>query len=83
MADHNDPNSINSLFSDVAISAADIYDLFGFPSSDTDGGQKFVFALTFASVPEAGVLDTDLLYRLRVFPTPRAAATRPTLGAQH
>ena len=29
MADHNDPNSVNSIFSDIDISAADLYDLFG------------------------------------------------------
>ena len=38
------------------MSAADLYDIFGFPSDDTDGGEKVVIALTFASVPEAGVL---------------------------
>jgi len=30
MADHNDPNAVNSIFSDVDVSAADLYDLFGF-----------------------------------------------------
>ena len=63
MADHNDPNAVNSIFSDIDVSAADLYDIFGFPSDDTDGGEKVVIALTFASVPEAGVLDSDMLYR--------------------
>ena len=31
MADHNDPNSVNSIFSDVDVSAADVYDMFGYP----------------------------------------------------
>jgi hypothetical protein len=57
MADHNDPNAVNSIFSDIDVSAADLYDIFGFPSSDTDGGEKVVIALTFASVPQAGQLD--------------------------
>ena len=33
-ADHNDPNSVNSIFSDVPVSAADLYDMFGWPSDD-------------------------------------------------
>jgi hypothetical protein len=47
MADHNDPNAINTIFSDVDVSAADLYDLFG-------------LALTFAAIPRAGVLDSDM-----------------------
>lgn len=72
-ADHNDPNAVNSIFSDIRVSAADLYDLFGFPSDDTEGGEKVVVALTFASVPKAGVLDSDVLYRLLVSPGPRVA----------
>src|ERR1051325_4677684 len=72
-ADHNDPNAGNSIFSDVPVSAADLYDLFGFPSDDRAGGEKVVLALTFASVPQAGVLDPDLLYRVRVTTAPRLA----------
>ena len=68
MADHNDPNAVNSIFSDIDYSAADLYDLFGFP---TAGGANVLLALTFASVPEAGVLDTDLLYRLQMTSHPR------------
>ena len=70
-ADHNDPNAINSIFADIARSPADLYDLFGFPSDDKTGGEKVVVALTFAAVPQAGVLDTDLLYRLQFDPSPR------------
>src|ERR1051325_1532414 len=76
-ADHNDPNAVASSFSDVPVSAADLYDLFGFPSDDRAGGEKVVLALTFASVPQAGVLDPHLLYRVRVTP-----ATRPPPEAQ-
>jgi len=71
MADHNDPNAVNSIFSDIDHSPADLYDLFGFPSKDTAGGEKVVIALTFASVPEPGVLDSDLLYRIRMAAHPR------------
>src|SRR5438128_435846 len=66
MADHNDPNAVNSIFSDIDVSAADVYDMFGYPSDDTDGGEKVVVALTFAAIPQTGVLDTDLLYRIHV-----------------
>jgi hypothetical protein len=71
MADHNDPNAVNTIFSDIEVSAADLYDLFGFPSDDTDGGEKVVIALTFASYPEAGTFDTDMLYRVLVSTDPR------------
>ena len=71
MADHNDPNAINSIFSDIDVSAADLYDIFGFPSDDLAGGEKVVIALTFAAVPQTGVLDSDLLYRIRIAPDQR------------
>ena len=73
MADHNDPNAVNTIFSDIDVSAADLYDLFGFPSDDTQGGEKVVVALTFAAVPRAGVLDSDMLYRLQIAPGRRVA----------
>jgi hypothetical protein len=68
MADHNDPNAVNCIFSDIDVSAADVYDMFGYPSDDLSHGEKVVIALTFASTP-----DTDLLYRLRLGPHPRPA----------
>jgi hypothetical protein len=67
MADHNDPNAVNTIFSDIDVSAADVYDMFGYPSGD----DTVVIALTFASVPEAGVFDRDMLYRLQVTAHPR------------
>lgn len=70
-ADHNDPNAINSIFSDIPVSPADLYDFFGFPADDRSQGEKVVMALTFASVPKAGVLDPDLLYRIRIHPEAR------------
>ena len=72
-ADHNDPNAANSIFSDVPVSAADLYDLFGWPADDESRGERVVLALTFASIPEAGKLDPDLLYRVRMFTTPRGS----------
>lgn len=72
MADHNDPNAVNSIFSDIDHSAADLYDLFGFPSGDASAGEAVYIALTFASVPEAGVLDSDMLYRVLMTAHPRA-----------
>ena len=75
MADHNDPNAVNSIFSDIDYSAADLYDLFGFP---TKGGRNALLALTFASTPKAGVLDSDMLYRLRMTSHPRVAFPNPS-----
>jgi Domain of unknown function (DUF4331) len=71
LADHNDPNSVNSIFSDIDIDAADLYDLFGYPADDDINGEAVVIALTFAPVPDAGVLDSDLLYRIQIVPHPR------------
>lgn len=70
-ADHNDPNAVNSIFADVPISAADLYDMFGWPADDRSAGEKVVLALTFAPIPSTGVLDPDVLYRIRVDPDPR------------
>jgi Domain of unknown function (DUF4331) len=72
-ADHNDPNAINSIFGDIQANPADLYDLYGFPTDDTNGGEKVVIALTFASVPATGVFDPDLLYRILISPNPRVA----------
>ena len=72
MADHNDPNAVNTIFSDIDVSAADLYDLFGFPSDDTEGGEKVVVALTFAAVLGPGS-DSDMLYRLQIAPGRRVA----------
>jgi len=71
-ADHNDPNAVNSIFWDIDISSADLYDFFGFPAESPDE-ERVVVALTFAPVPDTGVLDPDLLYRLRFDPDRRAA----------
>jgi hypothetical protein len=73
MADHNDPNAVNSAFSDVDVSAADLYDLFGFATNSEEGSEKVYVALTFASVPKTGVLDSDILYRLQMHAAPRAS----------
>ena len=82
MADHNDPNAVNSIFSDIDVSAADLYDIFGFPGADSERGEKVVIALTFASIPKAGTLDTDLLYRIRISAGPRVSpATRTTTAS--
>ncbi|MGH7065590.1 MAG: hypothetical protein ACREET_16055 [Stellaceae bacterium] len=73
MADHNDPNAVNSIFSDIDVSAADLYDIFGFPSADISGGEKVVIALTFSATPSAGVFDPDMLYRVRIATDSRVA----------
>jgi hypothetical protein len=71
VADHNDPNSVNSIFADVELSAADVYDMFGYPGHAA-GEETVVLALTFAPVPDTGVFDTDMLYRLLVNPHARS-----------
>ena len=71
MADHNDPNAVNSIFSDIDVSAADLYDIFGFPGDDRTGTEKVVIGLTFAAVPQAGVFDSDMLYRILIAPDRR------------
>ena len=81
MADHNDPNAVNSIFSDIDVSAADVYDLFGYPSDDRSDGERVVIALTFASVPTAGVFDTDMLYRLQITTGRRACGPRTTAAS--
>src|SRR5262245_14299264 len=71
VADHNDPNAVNSIFSDIDVSAADLYDLFGFPAQGTAAGESVVVALTFAAIPGTGVFDTDMLYRIQLHAAPR------------
>jgi hypothetical protein len=73
MADHNDPNAVNLTFSDIDVSAADLYDIFGFPGDDRSGVEKVVIALTFAAVLQTGVFDTDMLYRILIAPDRRIA----------
>lgn len=83
-ADHNDPNAINSIFADVPVNPADLYDLFGFPNPDEGGGERVVLALTFAAVPRAGAFDPDMLYSIKVDPDPRLvrpAKEEPSLDA--
>jgi hypothetical protein len=83
-ADHNDPNAINSIFFQIEANPADLYDLYGFPT-DAPGQENVVIALTFASLPDTGVFDPDLLYRILISPNPRPApplkghATLPAL----
>src|SRR5436309_13798843 len=74
-ADHNDPNAVNSIFSDIDVSAADLYELFGWPSDDTSGGEKVGIGLTIASVPKAGVLDSALAHRLKLDGSPLSHAS--------
>ena len=73
MADHNDPNAVNSIFSDIDVSAADLYDIFGFPGDDRTDTEKVLIALTFAAVPQSGVFDADMLYRILIAPDRRIA----------
>jgi hypothetical protein len=71
MADHNDPNAVNSIFSDIDPDPADLYDMFGYPGPDP-GNETIVLASTFAPFPATGQLDPDLLYRMLVNARPRS-----------
>jgi hypothetical protein len=61
VADHNDPNALNSIFSDIDVSAADLYDIFGFSGDGTSSDEKVVIALTCAAVPHTGLLDGPVI----------------------
>jgi hypothetical protein len=71
MADHNDPNAVNSIFSDIDVSGAGLYDIFGYPTTDGSGTDRVVIALTFAAAPQTGVFNTDMLYRTLIAPDRR------------
>jgi len=73
-SDHNDPNAVNSIFSNIDVSAADLYDMFAFPAPNAGQPDRIVLALTFAAVPKAGVLDSDMLYRILLAPEPRVVS---------
>jgi len=73
--DHNDPNVVNAGFSYIPVSAADLYDIFGWPSDDKSGGEKLVLVLTFAPMPKNGIFDGDVLYQIKLDPERRI--TRP------
>lgn len=70
-ADHNDPNAVNSIYKDVPISGADLYDIFGYPSDDKRNGEAIVVKLTFAPIPKTGVFDKDLMYKIHLDASPR------------
>lgn len=66
--DHNDPNSMNPIFGNVALNSADLTGIFGWPTND---GEHIIFGLPFQPVPATGTFDPDVLYRIRVNPEPR------------
>lgn len=72
-ADHNDPNAVNSIYDDVPISGADLYDIFGYPSDDTSNGEAVVVQLTFAPIPKTGVFEKDLMYKIHLDASERIA----------
>lgn len=73
MADHNDPNALNAAFSDIQAIGADLYDVYGYPVQGEGGEESVVVALTCSSIPNTGVFDPDLLYRLQFYTHPRIA----------
>ena len=70
-ADHNDPNAVNSIYDDVPLSGADLYDIFGYPSDDKSNGEALIVQLTFAPAPSTGVFDQDLMYKIHLDGSPR------------
>jgi hypothetical protein len=75
MADHNHPNAVNSILSDIDVGVADLYDIFGFPSDNRSGVKKVGIARTFAAVPRTGVFDAGILYRILIAPDRRVASS--------
>jgi hypothetical protein len=69
-ADHNDPNAVNSIYADVPLSGADLYDIFGYPGNGADD-ETLVVQLTFAPMPKTGVFDRDLMYKIHLDAAPR------------
>lgn len=65
-ADHNDPNAVNSIYNDVPLSPADLYDIFGYPGDDNTNGESVIVQLTFAPMPKTGVFDPDMMYKVHV-----------------
>lgn len=72
-ADHNDPNAVNSIYDDVPLSPADLYDIFGYPSSDTSNGEALVAQLTFSPLPATGKFDPDMMYKIHLAGAKRAS----------
>lgn len=70
-ADHNDPNAVNSIYADVPVSGADLYDIFAYPSDHDEYGESIVVQLTFAPIPKTGVFEKDLMYKIKMDATPR------------
>ena len=58
MADHFDPNPVNSILTDIDPSPADLYDILSYSGPDPENA----LASRFAAVPATGKLDPDLLY---------------------
>jgi hypothetical protein len=52
VADHNDPNAVNSIFSDIDVSAADCTTFSDFRATTLRAMKKVVIGLTFAAVPQ-------------------------------
>lgn len=71
MADHNDPIAVNTIFSDIDVSAADSTTSLASPAMTPKAMGKVVVALTFAAVPRAGTLDSDMLYCVQISPGQR------------
>src|SRR6187431_3065305 len=72
-ADHNDPNAVNSIYADVPLNPADLYDIFGYPSDDKSNGEALVAQLTFAPKPATGLFDPDMMYKIHLAGAKRAA----------
>lgn len=63
--DHNEPNSLNSIFADVKPDASDLYGVFGFPVVE-DGKESLVVLMTFSPSPAVNQFDDQVLHRIHL-----------------
>lgn len=76
--DHNEPDSVNAIFSNVEPSSADVYGLFGYPVERPDGGQNLVVILTYSPEPGTGSFEPKVMHELSIA-TEKRGAVAPTI----
>jgi len=68
--DHNEPNSLNTIFSDVKPDAADLYGLFGYPVVH-NGVENLVVMMTFQPAPAVSQYDNEVFHQIHLDPDRR------------
>src|SRR5688572_670695 len=65
--DHNEPNQLNAIFTDVESDPADLYGLFAYPGRinyEGWGEKSLVLMMTFAPAPRTGEFDPAVEHRI-------------------